>query len=282
MFNIIIPLHNNRELTARCLDSLQRHIPRDRSDVRVVVVDDNSTDDTQECLARWSEFAARKFALRVLTNDTNMGFAQTCNRGLMEVVSDDPNGIVLFLNNDTELLDSNAFDEIEKSLSVGELNIGIVGGLLFYPSRTMGRAAGRVQHAGMGFVEVTKPVHLYRGMSPQNAPGILKQKVVQCVTGAVMGMTVRDAIEMRGFDTEFVNGYEDIDLCFRLRFHNNKRKYCVYNPNVRFLHHEGMSGPKRFLHESHNHQLFTKRHLGRIVIDYDYLISEDGGVSIDV
>lgn len=283
MFNVIIPCFNQQTLTAKCLSSIQRNIPRDRSDVRVIVVDDCSTDETPDTIAKWADLAARNFALRSIRNDANMGFARSCNRALMEIVKDDPSGIVLFLNNDTELLNDQLFDEVERLLvsrTEDGKEVGIVGGLLFYPSSRNGRVPGRTQHAGIVFVELSKAVHLYRGMSPKHAPGINRFKPMQAVTGACLGMNARDALQLRGFDEDFLNGYEDLDLCFRLR--KELGKAVVFSPEVKLLHHEGMTGPKRFLREKENKELFLKKHRDEIVIDHDHTIQQDGGINVSV
>jgi GT2 family glycosyltransferase len=90
--SVVIPVWNQWELTARCLDSLERHA---ELPLEIVVVDNGSTDATP------GELAARASAgaLTVVTNATNRGFPAACNQGMRAATGE----LVCILNNDTEV-----------------------------------------------------------------------------------------------------------------------------------------------------------------------------------
>ncbi|MEM9037545.1 MAG: glycosyltransferase family 2 protein [Actinomycetota bacterium] len=91
LVSVVIPVHGQRQLTEACIDSLRRTVP---GDLEIVVVDDASPDDTGAWLARRAD-------LTVVTNESNLGFAASVNRGLDEASGE----LVCVLNNDTEVVD---------------------------------------------------------------------------------------------------------------------------------------------------------------------------------
>lgn len=277
MINVVIPVWNGSEYTNACLQSIQRNIPA-KSDVRVFVVDDASTDSTEELLEYWRELAARKFPLIVERNASNLGFAGSCNRGLMQCMIDDPDGVVIWLNNDTECLDGNSFAIAADRLT--NQDVGVVGALLWYPSHGNPKKPGRVQHAGLVFQSKDRMLHAYRGMLPRVAPGILREKYMQAVTGAFFAMRVEDASRLGGFSEDYINGYEDLDLCFRTR--EILRKQVLYCPEIQLIHHESVSGSKRHERDMQNHAMFMQRWRDKVEVDFDRTLIDDGGVAVRV
>jgi GT2 family glycosyltransferase len=91
VFSIIIPNWNGvrLQLLPTCLNALAAQTYRD---FEIIVVDDCSTDDSREFLAR--EFPE----VRVVVNEKNLGFAPSVNSGIRAARGD----IVVLLNNDTE------------------------------------------------------------------------------------------------------------------------------------------------------------------------------------
>ena len=52
-----------------------------------------------------------------------------------------------------------------------------------------------------------------------------------------------------GFDENFWNGYEDVDLCLKIQ---KLEKKLVYEPKSQLIHLESQSGPERFSKNQHN------------------------------
>ena len=104
VFSVIIPNWNGRrlQLLPACLAALGRQTYRD---FEIIVVDDCSTDDSREFLAR--EYPQ----VRVNVNEKNVGFAPSVNAGIRAARGD----VVILLNNDTEA-DPHWLEEIAHAL----------------------------------------------------------------------------------------------------------------------------------------------------------------------
>jgi GT2 family glycosyltransferase len=90
--SIIIVTFNNLALSRLCLESLLRST--DYSNYEVIVVDNNSSDETRSFL---TEISGLEKNLKIILNDVNYGFAKANNQGL-EISSGD---YLVLLNNDT-------------------------------------------------------------------------------------------------------------------------------------------------------------------------------------
>lgn len=89
---IIVPVYNAADQLARCIQAL---IANTSYPAQLLLIDDASTDPR---VAVFLEEAARHPNVRVLTNEENLGFTRTVNRGLAEASGD-----VVVLNADTEV-----------------------------------------------------------------------------------------------------------------------------------------------------------------------------------
>ncbi len=79
---VIVPNYNHARHLAECIAAIDAQTrPADE----IIVIDDASTDDSREVLAR---IAARQPQVRVLFNERNLGAIATMNRGLSECRSD--------------------------------------------------------------------------------------------------------------------------------------------------------------------------------------------------
>ena len=91
--SVVVPSHDTRELTLRCLGALEKALG---SGVEVVLVDDGSTDGTSEAVRE------RFPAVRALRHDAAEGFTASANDGLRAASGD----VLLLLNSDTEVDDT--------------------------------------------------------------------------------------------------------------------------------------------------------------------------------
>jgi len=90
--SVIIVTYNNLALTRLCLESLFRNT--DYPNYEVIVVDNNSSDDTPGYLVKLNE---RQENLKIILNETNLGFAKANNQGIGRSSGD----YIVLLNNDT-------------------------------------------------------------------------------------------------------------------------------------------------------------------------------------
>lgn len=98
MTGIIILNYNNARYTLDCLESIMKH---NTAPVRIVVVDNASTDDSVAVLDGWLKSHPGAFTL--LEAPSNGGYAQGNNVGLEYLDSNDDVDKVLILNNDVLL-----------------------------------------------------------------------------------------------------------------------------------------------------------------------------------
>jgi GT2 family glycosyltransferase/ubiquinone/menaquinone biosynthesis C-methylase UbiE len=201
---VVVPVRNRLAITKQCLDRLASTYG-DRQDVEVVVVDDGSTDGT-------GDFLGATGGLVFVRHDASAGFAESCNDGAAAGSGE----YVLFLNNDT----LGEHDWLGALVAHADANqqAAIVGARLLYQNRT-------IQHAGVVFGADLLPRHVYRGF-PENHPAVLKPRRFQAVTAACMLVRRSAFEEIGGFDTGFVNGFDDVDLCLRAADHGGETHYC--------------------------------------------------------
>jgi len=88
--SIIIPVFNQLKMTIECLqDLLKTYGAR----TEIIVVDDGSKEPVSKILSKLFP------QIKVLANETNLGFAKTVNHGIREATS----GFICLLNNDIRL-----------------------------------------------------------------------------------------------------------------------------------------------------------------------------------
>jgi len=90
--SIIIVTYNNLPLTRLCLESVIRNT--EHQNYEVIVVDNNSSDGTQDYLQNLS---AKHSHLTIILNEVNHGFAKANNQGIRQ----SSGGHLILLNNDT-------------------------------------------------------------------------------------------------------------------------------------------------------------------------------------
>ncbi|MEZ5102653.1 MAG: glycosyltransferase [Thermoleophilia bacterium] len=254
--SVIVPVHGLVELTRQCLTALLETVgPRD--DLEVIVVDDASPEDVAAALGPLDP------RVRVVRNEANLGFARACNAGAAAARG----RLLLFLNNDTVPLAG----WLEPLLAAaGEDAQTIVGARLLHQN-------GTVQHAGIAIGQADRlPRHPYRGF-PGDHPAVTRTRPLQAVTGACL-LVARDAFErLGGFDATFVNGFEDVDLCLRLRERGGAVVYCGASALVHLEAATRGADPAREAARFRaNADAFLARWGDRLVADELALYAEDG------
>ncbi len=251
--SIVIPVFNKSSLTRDCLASLDAKTTRQLR-WEAIVVDNASADDTPAMLA---EAQSRYPWLRVIRNEVNRGFAGASNQGAE--ASSAP--AILFLNNDIVAHDG-WLEPLVRTLYCDPF-VAVVGSKLLF-------ADGTIQHAGVMIVDEgvlgrpDHPMHIFFKRPSDYRPANVR-RVYQVVTGACM-LVKRPAFEaVGGFDTEFWNGYEDVDICFKI---NERGWRCVYEPESVLTHFESQSGPERFRLVDQNILRLDQRWKGKIDCDF--------------
>jgi len=254
--SIIIPVFNNLSLTNQCLESIWEH-----TDVpyEINVVDNGSSDGTKDYLHRVED--AR--GVRVISNHANLGFAKACNQGARAAQGD----YLVFLNNDT-IVQPGWLEELA-ACAGKDPKIAVVGAKLLYPD-------GTIQHAGVVFNHDKLVHHIYKLFDPDH-PAVNKEREFQVVTAACALVKKDLFFKAGGFDENYLNGLEDVDLCFKLREQGYK---VVYNPRAVAYHLESKT-PGRFDRDRENSRLFRLKWHDKIVPDDEKYYAEDG-ITVEV
>jgi tetratricopeptide (TPR) repeat protein len=112
--------------------------------------------------------------------------------------------------------------------------------------------------------------HIYSHYDKDH-PAVNKEREFQAVTAACM-LIKKDLFFTAGaFDASYLNGYEDVDLCFELRERGYK---IVYNPRAVLYHLESKT-PGRHVRLQENSRIFRSKWSGRIIADIDNYYHED-------
>lgn len=201
--SIVVPTHDTRELTLRCLASLA---PLAAAGSEVVLVDDGSRDGTDAAVR-----AAHGF-VRVLRNEQAQGFSRAANRGLAAASG----RLLLLLNSDTESDASvgralAAFDADERLGAAGAALVGCDGA----PQWSGGRLPTRAWLVAMasGLPALLGAVPGWRRLRP---PGAAPADA-EWVAGAAL-LIRREAWDEVGPLSEAFAFYgQDLDFCQRLR-----------------------------------------------------------------
>lgn len=221
MVSVIIPTRNRLTLLRRCIESLMEKTRW--NNYELVIVDNGSTDsDACEYLNQLSDLNISN--LRVVRWPQSFNFAAINNFAVQEARGD----ILLFLNNDTHIIDSEwMVSMVEHALRP---EVAIVG-------PRIETSEGRIQNAGYATGVGHGVSALYENVS-ENAVGYLHY--LQCshnvtaVSAACMMMRKDVFEELGGFDgTDFPLWFADIDLALKAK----KAGYLtVWTPHARLEH----------------------------------------------
>ena len=220
----IIVTHNSGAAIGPCLEALAKQ------DCEVVVVDNASSDDT---VPQIQELVGRS-SLRLIVNDTNIGFASALNRGARESKGD----VLLVLNPDC-IAEPGAVVELLRTME--ETGASAAGGALMeadgQPAR--GFAFRRIATLAPLVFEALlvnqlwpdNPVNRrYRCLDADYSP----QQEVEQPAGACLAVTRTMWDKLGGFDEQFFPvWFEDVDFCKRIREQGGR---IFYSPAARFRH----------------------------------------------
>lgn len=244
--SIIIPVYNQVNYTAKCINSILNNLKLGIN-LEVIIINNGSTDNTMQYL---NKLPSNLFL--IINNKKNLGFSKACNQGAVKAKGN----FLVFLNNDVIALSG----WLTEMISVYKDNVGVVGSKLLYPN-------GSIQHAGIVIVSNKKdPLfakHNYY-KKPGNLPEANLLRDYQAVTGACMLVKKELFFDVNCFDENYINGYEDIDLCFKVK---QKGYRIIYCPKSTLYHYESIT-PGRYDNVSHNVSILHKKWLNIITPDH--------------
>lgn len=225
--SFVVPLFNHLGYTQEMLITLQAYLPVELN-YEIIFVDDASSDGTATWLIGLSDHRIKSMSSKV-----NCGFAKTCNEGARLA-----SGEVLALVNNDLLFKPGWLEPMLDILESPHLNAGIVGNIQFRISDDS------VDHAGVHITADGQLDHIHD--IPKNNKSFDKNFAT---TGACMLIRKSDFDAVAGFDEVYVNGCEDVDLCFKIRS-IGKEIYVAYQSWIH--HHVSLSRQNNALQNTRN------------------------------
>ena len=103
ILSIIIVSYNTADITLNCLKSIIQDKGLNQIDYEIIIIDNNSQDDSLTKINRFKiNLKSKNISLKLIANKTNHGFGKANNQGL-KIAS---GNYILFLNSDTLILHS--------------------------------------------------------------------------------------------------------------------------------------------------------------------------------
>ncbi len=221
---IIIPNRDQPRLLEACMRGLGRTagaVPYE-----VIIVDNGSVEAGTRRLYNSLQADNR---VTVIDRPGPFNFARMCN----DAAGQARMPILLFLNNDIEMVDSGWLEPLLSWAS--RPDIGAVGAKLLYPS-------GGLQHGGVVVGLAGSTAHVDRGAGKDD-PGYLQRlgstHEVSAVTGACLAVERAKFNAVGGFDAQNLPvELNDIDMCLRLE---ERGWRTIFTPQSVLIHHESAS-----------------------------------------
>jgi GT2 family glycosyltransferase len=253
--SIIVLVFGQYAMTERCIRSVLN--AKNKQDMELIVVDNGSDLNTVKKLVKF----ARNNEIKLVLNDQNLNYALGNNIGFSFAQGEK----VVFLNNDTIVTDG-WLDAL--TLPFRKRDVHITQPLLLYPDKS-------IQSMGTVFSEKTSLGYaLYAHQSSKNKK-IINDRRLQSVTGACLAIKAEDFTALQGFDTSFINGQEDTDLCMRLKVKSDVEKPC-YVATSSIVYHDESKTPGRGKNVYANRTHFIARWRETVTSDDEAIYLEDG------
>jgi N-acetylglucosaminyl-diphospho-decaprenol L-rhamnosyltransferase len=226
---IITVSTNEAQWLRPCLSTVFDHVGDITVDV--VVVDNDSSDDT-------AELVATEFPRARVVPSRNHGFSHANNRGLMTCNA----RYVLFLNPDTEILEG-TFEELVRMMDERP-RVGLIGARQITGEGRLDRTIRRFPNALRAFGDAVSAERLPRrphwlGERELDPSSYEREFACDWTSGSFM-LARREAIESAGYLDERHFMYADeTDLCRRIKTAGWEIHHV---PRMTILHHDGKAG----------------------------------------
>lgn len=224
LVSIIIPNKDHTDDLDKCVRSIQNGSTY--RNLEFIIVENNS--EKEETFRYYEKLTGEFENVKVVRWEEDFNFSKINNFGAKYASGE----YLLLLNNDTELIASNAIGDMLGYCMRSD--VGAVGARLYYGDNT-------IQHAGVVIGYGGFAGHCFVN-EPRTSNGYMSRIICACDYSAVTAaclMTKRTAFEAVGGLTEsFEIALNDIDYCLKLR---EKQYTIVYDPWAEFYHYESKS-----------------------------------------
>ena len=222
LVSVIIPFRDRVDLLGQCVGSIfaKTTFPN----YELLLVDNQSAELETDTYLR--SLAAER-GVRVIRYDKPFNYSRINNFAAQHARGN----ILVFLNNDTEVISADWMDELAGDAS--QPGIGAVGAMLYF-------ADGSIQHGGVVVGLNGLAGHLFSGLTDIAIPPayLHLRREVSAVTGACLAIRKNVFDEVGGFNERFRVTGNDVELGLRLRDYGYRN---VMNPRARLFHYEKSS-----------------------------------------
>lgn len=202
-FDVIIINYNTRQLTCDCIESLLKN---DISSSNIIVVDNNSSDDSVAYISEHYK------GVKVICNDRNFGYAKAINIGVSN-----SNANHYIISNSDIIYPSGSIRKLISSFN--ELrNPGVVAPQFINSDGSYQDSFSYFPSFKLGLLEMTygiKLIHKLHNNQFQKQSGNMKPLIVDYPVGAVMLFSKILFDELDGFDESYFFYTEETDFCKR-------------------------------------------------------------------
>jgi GT2 family glycosyltransferase len=250
---IIIPTKDSISLLQKCINSIKSKTAY--RNYEILVINNNSSDYRNE------EYLEKEQIKYINIKTDKFNFSEINNIAVDHSDSE----LILFLNNDTEVISRDWLTEMVCSINLSE-KIGAVGARLIF-------ANDKVQHAGIILGLNNLSCGHANKLINRDELGYLGYNLVMrnysAVTGACM-LTKKSLFEkVGGLDEKnLAVAYNDVDYCLKLIEEGYR---IVYNPAVLLYHNEGSS--RGFIDNMNELEYFKNKWRGSLLNDKYYNIN---------
>jgi len=240
---IIVNFGNTKNYTKKCLDSLKNAVKKINTEI--IVVDNISRDGTLEMI--------KKDYPKVIyiRKEEAHGFGANNNFGIKVAIG----RYVLFLNNDTEIIDKNIFSEMIEWMDKNPQVAVSSSALLNADKKTIQASGGSFPNLFRVIAWMTFLNNSYH----HNLSYYNKAHNQDWVTGAFYMVRKEVLNKVGNFDEDYDAYVEEVDLSYRIK----KSGFDIwYLPNWKIVHYGGISygSEKALIYEMKNLKLFYKKH----------------------
>ncbi len=224
--SIIIPNRDHINDLKRCLYSIKcSNYP----ELEIIIVENNSV--KKDTFDFYKELEKEDEKIVVLYWKGKFNYSAINNYATSVATGE----FVLFLNNDTEMINKSCIEELVAFCM--RQDVGAVGARLYYYDNT-------IQHAGVVVGLGGIAGHIFLN-TPREQAGyfarIVTQQNYSAVTGACIMVRKHIFDEVGGFDEKLAIAFNDVDLCLKIRA---KGYLIVYNPYAELYHYESKTRGK--------------------------------------
>lgn len=219
--SIIIVTWNTAKITQKCVQTINKFI----DNPEIIIVDNNSKDNTIELLSREKN-------VKIIKNNDNLGFSKANNIGLKYATQKN----ILFMNSDIELIDNSINDLL--LYFQNKNNIGIIGPKFLNSDLTPQASVFPKQSV----LNAIKEFYLNQKNSYTNYIPLTENPTkVWAISGGCILTSKSFFKSISCWNEKYFFYFEDMDLCRKI---NKIGKDVIYFPKCKIIHRHGVSGAK--------------------------------------